>query len=224
MEFAIVGDLLRSREEIERIIKKKGGSIAPRVHNRLAAVISNRGEVLKMGNQMAEAKAYDVQVVSEDFLIDIADRDPISQIIIGNLSSWGGDVITLTSDKRVIIIERFKCYLFVLFVQPLDRIEKEDVTIERGPAYFTKSVPEQITLKLKGHFKSINRGLNDFDMHENMVDPEWDWKDNNVRVYCTNIAATLIIKYSAILGFVDIRSNRNSYYRLQILESIEGKL
>lgn len=92
MEFAIIGNLKRPNKEIESTIKKMGGKIAPRVHYKLAAVISNQEELKKMDSQMEEAKAYDIQVVSADFLTDIVDSDPILYIITEKLSSWGGDV------------------------------------------------------------------------------------------------------------------------------------
>lgn len=92
MEFVIIGNLKRSRNEIESIIKKMGGKIVPRVHYKLAAIISNQEEVQKMGSQMEEAKAFDIQVVSEEFLTEIANNDPVLHIITENISNWGGDV------------------------------------------------------------------------------------------------------------------------------------
>lgn len=93
MEFVIIGDLSRSKKDIENTIKKLGGKVAPRVHYKLAAVISNQDEIQRMSNQMTEAKAFDIQVVSEDFLTDIQqNKDPILHIITEKLCSWGGDV------------------------------------------------------------------------------------------------------------------------------------
>lgn len=82
---------MRSIEEIERIIKKMGGRIAPRVHYRLAAIISNSDEVLKMSDQMAEAKAYKIQVVSENFLTDILNGHPMRFISLRSLCDWAED-------------------------------------------------------------------------------------------------------------------------------------
>lgn len=98
MEFAIVGNnLTRSRNEIERIVKKMGGKIVPNIHYKLAAVISNEDEMRKMSDQILTAKLYDVQVVSEAFLNDVAESnmDPILYIISQSICDWGGDVCIL---------------------------------------------------------------------------------------------------------------------------------
>lgn len=49
------------------------------------------------------------------------------------------------------------------------------------------------------------------------VDPECGLFDN-VHVYSTKVAGKTVY-YSDILAFVDIQNNKNSYYRLQLLES-----
>lgn len=93
MEFAIVGNLQKSRKEIERTIKRLGGKLVDRVNYKLTAVISNAKEVQKMESQMQEAKAYEIQVVSEDFLIEVTRNiDPILYILSKSLCDWGGDV------------------------------------------------------------------------------------------------------------------------------------
>lgn len=94
MEFVIVGDLTRPRNEIERTVKKMGGKIAPNIHIRLTAVISNENEVRKMSEQICNAKLHNIQVVPEAFLTDVAESniDPILYIISHNICEWGGDV------------------------------------------------------------------------------------------------------------------------------------
>lgn len=55
------------------------------------------------------------------------------------------------------------------------------------------------------------------------VDPECGLADN-AHVYCGNALERQNVKYSAVLGLVDIENNKNSYYRIQLLESDEIKL
>lgn len=148
MEFFIIGNLKRSRKEIESAIKKMGGKIAPRVHYKLAAIISNQEELQKMNNQMKEAKAYDIQVVSEDCLTEIV-NDPILYIITENLSKWGGDV-----SRKWMILTFYMIFIYLTFkFQPIARMERNGGAKVRAPAYYTKSVPKVITLKWNGNFK-----------------------------------------------------------------------
>lgn len=95
MEFVILGNnLTRSRNEIERMVKKLGGKIAPSIHYKLAAVISNEEELQKMSEQILTAKLYGIQIVSEAFLTEVAELniDPILYIISQSICDWGGDV------------------------------------------------------------------------------------------------------------------------------------
>lgn len=92
MEFALVGKLQMSQQNIERTIRKMGGKVVSIIHDKLAAVISNKQEVRNMGFQMVQAKKYNIQVVSEDFLTEANTTDPIFYIISKSLADWGGDV------------------------------------------------------------------------------------------------------------------------------------
>lgn len=93
MEFAIIGNVQKPREEIKWTIKKLGGKLVDRVHFKLAAVISTAKEVQEMKSQMQEAKAYEIQVVSVDFLTAVTNSiDPISYILSESLCDWGRSV------------------------------------------------------------------------------------------------------------------------------------
>lgn len=92
MEFVQIGKLKKTKEEIEKTIKRKGGKVVAGIHNKLAAVISNEKEVQKMGTKMTEAKTKNIQVVSEEFLSDLENIDPVSSIISRNIADWGGNV------------------------------------------------------------------------------------------------------------------------------------
>lgn len=98
MEFVILGNnLTRSRDEIERMVKKLGGKVVPTIHYRLAAVISNADEVHKMSEQILTAQMYGIQVVTEAFLTEVTELniDPILYIISQSICDWGGDVCVI---------------------------------------------------------------------------------------------------------------------------------
>lgn len=92
MEFALIGKLKSSKQKIESTINNLGGTLVTKIHEKLAAVISNEDEIQKMGPKMAAAKACDIQVVSEDFLTEAEKMDPCRYIICRSLSEWGGNV------------------------------------------------------------------------------------------------------------------------------------
>lgn len=121
MEFVIIGELQKPKEEIASLIKKMGGSVVSQVNSRLAAVISNREEVQRMGSQMKEARKFKIQVVSVDFLTEMQ-SDPLLYVISESLCEWGDD--------------------------PYNRIEQTDVKSQRETVFYTKSLPDKITHKL----------------------------------------------------------------------------
>lgn len=93
MEFVIIGNLIMTHKEVVRKIRKLGGTISNRIHEKLAAIISTEEEVSNMNKLMKQAKQYEIQVVSENFLNDITnDNDPILYIISRCICDWGGDV------------------------------------------------------------------------------------------------------------------------------------
>ncbi|XP_055294949.1 poly [ADP-ribose] polymerase-like [Sitodiplosis mosellana] len=183
MTFVIVGKLSKTKEAIEEVILKLGGKIVEKVDKKLTAVLSNRDEVQKMGTLMKQAKRYNIQVVSEEFLTAIdTTEDPFLYIISESLCDWGGD--------------------------PYARTEQNDVKSRRETVFYTKSLPEKLTYKWKDG---------------SAVDPECGLADN-AHVYCGDAGNHKDVEYSVVLGLVDIESNKNSYYRMQLLESDEIKL
>lgn len=88
----MIGKLKTPKQKIESEINKLGGTLVTKIHEKLAAVISNEGEIQKMGLKMATAKALDIQVVSEDFLTEVEKMDPCRYIICRSISEWGGNV------------------------------------------------------------------------------------------------------------------------------------
>lgn len=108
MEFALIGKLKLSRQEIEGTIKKMGGKVVTKIHDKMAAVISNEEEIQKMGPKMILAEKFNIQIVSEDYLESIETNDPRMCIITRCLSEWGGNVSKLfISYKPCIIFSYF---------------------------------------------------------------------------------------------------------------------
>lgn len=147
MEFVLIGKFTKSHGEIERIIRKLGGKCATDVYDRVAAVISTSNEVQKMTHQMKDAQKHKIQVVTEEFLTEIQKPgvDPILYIISESICKWGGDVSVL-SIEIIVYDNVFMDFSF----QPYARIEEDEVITRRETVFYTKSMPEKITLKWKG--------------------------------------------------------------------------
>lgn len=91
---------------------------------------------------------------------------------------------------------------------------------------FYDSMSKKTTYKWKGKELTVEIGtfqdghivaINVFKLGGGAVDPECGLGDN-VHVYSTKIAGKTVF-YSVNLALVDIECNKNSYYRLQLLES-----
>lgn len=81
---------------------------------------------------------------------------------------------------------------------PTSRIVQEDVNTKKSKSIYTKSVAKSVTLKIKDG---------------SAVDPD-SGLQNVAHVYLNKND-----KYSVVLGLTDIQRNKNSYYKLQLLES-----
>lgn len=92
MEFFILGETIKSQEDIEQKIQKMGGKLAKTIHENLAAVISNADEIKQMGTVMDVVKKYGIHVVPEEFIEEVKDNDPVALITMMDLSNWGMDV------------------------------------------------------------------------------------------------------------------------------------
>ncbi|XP_031628011.1 poly [ADP-ribose] polymerase-like isoform X2 [Contarinia nasturtii] len=179
MEFAIIGKLKLTKQSIECAIRQMGGRVVEKIHDKLAAVISNQDEIERMGSKMIKAKECNIQIVSEEFLSKMETIDPFVYIINRSLSEWGGN--------------------------PYSRIEQPTIVKSRRETiYYTKSVPEKITYK-------INDG------GSNLVDYD-SGLQQTAHIFCEEVNGKQL-KYIVICGLVDIERNKNSYFRMQLLES-----
>lgn len=139
----------------------------------------------------------------------------------------------------------FSTWIFIEFIylasiawkpfrsQPYARIEENDVATRRETIFYTKSMPEKITLKWKGEwnclkytfyriYRSSHIGSTAILSEGTAVDPECGL-DENAHVYSATINKKKVC-YSVILGLVDIGRNKNSYFRMQLLQSNDQNL
>ncbi|XP_039968525.1 poly [ADP-ribose] polymerase isoform X1 [Bactrocera neohumeralis] len=81
---------------------------------------------------------------------------------------------------------------------PNSRIVQEEANTKKSKSIYTKSVAKSMTLKIKDG---------------SAVDPESGLQD------VAHVYLDKNCKYSVVLGLTDIQRNKNSYYKLQLLES-----
>lgn len=104
MEFMIIGATVKPKDEIENKIKRMGGNLIEKIHEKVAAIISTPEEVSKMGPVMEEAKTIKIHVVPETYIDDVKNIDPLELIVMSDLSKWGQDVCSLVPS-----IQLFDC-------------------------------------------------------------------------------------------------------------------
>lgn len=92
MEFLIIGETERSKNDLKQEIQRMGGRVGRKIHDKLAAIISNEDEVKNMSYKMEDAKKFGIQVVSEDFVDSVHNEDAISYIKNKSICDWGTDV------------------------------------------------------------------------------------------------------------------------------------
>lgn len=107
-----------------------GGKLGTKIHDKVAAIISNESEVERMGQRMGDVKDLGIHVVPEHFLDDVKSGNAVSYIISESLCDWGTD--------------------------PNARIPQEDSTKSKSKSIYTKSVPKSQKLKLKSKFLANN--------------------------------------------------------------------
>lgn len=115
MEFVIVGETLKSKDEIQNKIKQMGGKLIEAVHANVAAIISNANEVTKMEQAMRDAKSNGIHVVPETFIDDVKNIDPLELMVMCDLSDWGRDVCTFCIFWTFLIFDRHLIHFFFTF-------------------------------------------------------------------------------------------------------------
>ncbi|XP_046383121.1 poly [ADP-ribose] polymerase [Ischnura elegans] len=179
LEFVIHGKTATSKEELKNEIIRLGGKVIKKIHESLAAVISTKEEVDKMGSRISEAKEMNIQVVSEDFVKEARGKSDVRSLIIQkSICDWGSNPMTRLPD-----------------------VAQEHMKSMASRSMFTKSLPTSMKLKVKGGaVVNPDSGLED---KAHVLKHEGDPLD-------------------AVLGLTDLRLGKNSYYKLQVLESDKG--
>ncbi|XP_071441476.1 poly [ADP-ribose] polymerase [Hetaerina americana] len=179
LEFVLHGLLPKSKEEITKEIIRLGGRVITKVHDKLAAVISTKEQVEKMGKQILDAQDMDIQVVSEDFIKEVRGLSDVRNLIIQkSICDWGSNPMTRLPDV----------------------VQEHKKSMASG-SMFTKSMPTSVKLKVKGGAA---------------VNPDSGLEDK-AHVLKHNGAIL-----DAVLGYTDVTLGKNSYYKLQVLESDKG--
>lgn len=126
MEFVILGSTKKDKEDLKKAIGQMGGKVGTKIHERIAAIISNPHEVEKFGSRMQQAKDHGIQVVAEDFVdaIEKQKGGALEYIQAQSICDWGTD--------------------------PTARLPTEEEMKSKSKSIFTKSVPSKVTLQLKG--------------------------------------------------------------------------
>lgn len=93
MEFVILGKTTAPKEELKEKIRLMGGKVVTKIHERTAAIISNKDEVEKMNYRMEEAKDNQIQVVPESFVDHVQKKGgALDYIQARSICDWGSDV------------------------------------------------------------------------------------------------------------------------------------
>lgn len=92
MEFFIIGKTATSRSELKDAIQKLGGKLSTKLHDKLAAIISNAKEVERMNEKMTEAKSMGIQVITDGFVDELDKSGAIEYIKTKSICDWGNDV------------------------------------------------------------------------------------------------------------------------------------
>lgn len=94
MQFVIIGRMKKDKEELKKEILLLGGTVTTKIHEDLAAVISNQNELEKMNKRMEDVEACNIQVITEDFIEEAKEYTDAPIMLLKNktISSWGGDI------------------------------------------------------------------------------------------------------------------------------------
>lgn len=92
MEFFVIGKTTQLRPALKEAIQKLGGKLSTKLHDKLAAVISNAKEVERMNEKMLEAKQMGIQVIKETFVDELDKSGAIEYIKTKSICDWGSDV------------------------------------------------------------------------------------------------------------------------------------
>lgn len=162
-----------------------------------------------MNSRMREVKSYDIQVVPEKFLkaVEKGTRNQsIEKIKSMAISEWGSDPLTRIpleeeqpKEKVSTLINQSQSNLFYLILFLLFKF----VCLIQESMY-ARNTKKVANIKLK---------------NGTALDPESGLEDV-AHVYRDKVTDSL---YTTVLSYTDIKKNKNSFYKMQVLESDAGK-
>lgn len=102
MEFVIFGETKNSHIDIKNKILEMGGKIGANVQCSTAAIITNDNfDPKSLEQQIEEARKHQIHLISEEYLDEVMDNDPIKLIVEKSLCTWGKDVCIHHCDKQI---------------------------------------------------------------------------------------------------------------------------
>lgn len=179
MIFVSYGKTKKPFKEIRAAIDKHGGKYVQQIHSGVAAIISNKNEVNKMGSKLLEAKGFGIQVITDEYFDAVEDGgNSVELLKTMNIASWGDDPSTR-------------------FVQ-----EEFNTKVKSKENRFTKNVPTKVVVKVQ---------------EGGAVDP-LTTLENEAHIYKDRNKT-----YNSVLALADLQNGKNSFYKLQVLQSDTGK-
>lgn len=129
MQFVIIGHTEKHKDTLKKEILHLGGDVISKLHEHVTAVISTLHEIEKMSKKMEEAKNFNIQIITEDFVEEAKEytKSAISLIKKKTISSWGGNL----SDRINVIAE------------------KSNASKSKGKSIYEKSGSGKMKLQLK---------------------------------------------------------------------------
>lgn len=120
MHVVPIGRLEMNRPEMKVCIEKMGGRLVTKLNEKIAVVISKESEVEKMSKRMEEVKAFNIQVVPENFLSSIDNgtrEEAIEKIKSMAISDWGSDPLSrIPADEELKPIVKVNLKILTTFM------------------------------------------------------------------------------------------------------------
>lgn len=149
MEIVVFGETKKPRMEIEKIIQKMGGTVRYTVDETVTVIISSTKYINMVDKHIKKAKEFGIQIVSEDFLDEVQNKDAVALMVEKNLCSWGIDVSKLQIDSY--LISGMQIIINIFLLQPNIRISLHNKKMPSSSSLYTIPLPksQKMTLKSK---------------------------------------------------------------------------
>ena len=111
MEFVILGQHKRSKEELKKQIANLGGKVTTKISGTVMAVFASEADVEKMGRRMQTVQANQVHVVPKEFVDEAPQHvGKIPELVVAkSICDWGSDV-------SIVKLKFFLCATLFIFI------------------------------------------------------------------------------------------------------------